>query len=226
MSNNSNFCVWDLETDDNNPYNQDCNVVEISAVIIHAKNLEVIPDSEFNGFIRPPTFDDKDYAEKHKKTIQFHCKNKNIKDHELLDQWNDYAPEQEVMEDFRDYLLKYNTNQSRRTQFTAPISCGQNIIKFDHIILDRICTKYGMTNDRGECKLFNIRIILDLLHIMFCWFENNPEISSLSQPAMLDFFGIDGTDAHIASVDVKNTAHLMSRFLKLYRTCAKRVKFK
>jgi len=46
MANYHKICVFDFETDGSNP--ECCSPVQIAALMIDPKKLEVIPDSEFN----------------------------------------------------------------------------------------------------------------------------------------------------------------------------------
>ena len=77
MANNQKICVFDLETDGSNP--DSCSPVQIAAVIIDPRKLEIIPDSEFNINLMPePLEKDKDYDYSDSDILDFHAKVKNI----------------------------------------------------------------------------------------------------------------------------------------------------
>ena len=109
----------------------------------------------------------------------------------------------------------------RKSKFTAPIACGYNILGFDLPIIERISAKYS----KGK-QVFHPRDKIDLMHWMFPWFENSPEVKSFSMDNMRDYFGMASAGAHDALQDVKDTAKLFCRFQKLYRRTAEKVKFR
>ena len=53
----NNICVFDFETDGANP--SVCSPVQLSAVIVDTNRLEIIPDSEFNTYLKPERLDNK-----------------------------------------------------------------------------------------------------------------------------------------------------------------------
>jgi DNA polymerase III epsilon subunit-like protein len=46
MPNFQKICVFDLETDGTNP--DKCSPVQIAAIMVDPRKLEIVPDSEFN----------------------------------------------------------------------------------------------------------------------------------------------------------------------------------
>ena len=77
-----------------------------------------------------------------------------------------------------------------------------------------------------SCSLFNPIWKLDLLDIVFLYFENIFEPKSLSLDSLRVFFGMDTAKAHDAATDAMQTAELLIRFLKLTRNVASKTKFK
>ena len=224
------ICVYDFETDGTNP--NICNPVQISAVMVHPRSLTKIKDSEFTSFICPPTILDKDgalcpkYVEKHKNTIQWHANTRKIKFEEVLDLWKNAPPEKEVFSNFQQYLLKYHKDAKYKNKFSAPISAGYNILRFDNVIFQRLCEKYGAVDKDGDMNIFHPRDKIDIMHIMFLFFENNGEIKSYSMDALRPYFGISEEGAHDAFKDVEDTTELTMRFLRLARHTAERTQFK
>jgi len=66
---------------------------------------------------------------------------------------------------------------------------------------------------------------MDLMRDVFMWTENNPQIKSVSMDAIRDWMGISKENAHDALQDVKDTALVLIKFLKLYRRFAPKVQF-
>ena len=64
------------------------------------------------------------------------------------------------------------------------------------------------------------------MNLIFYWFENNPELKNYTLDSLREYFGIDKTGAHDALKDVKDTASIMIRFLKLHRNLSGKVKFR
>ena len=64
------------------------------------------------------------------------------------------------------------------------------------------------------------------MHLMFLWFENNNDIKSLSLDNMRDYFGISKDNAHDAMKDVLDCAAILTRFLRLHRNMASKIKFR
>ncbi len=225
---NKNFiCVFDFETDSSDPNSELCNPVELSAKMVHPRTLQVVPNSEFSKLIRPEGIEDREkYIKDHKSTLDWHCKKDKVSVNELLDKWEGAPDQKTVFEKFKEYLLQYNSKQERRTQYSAPIAAGHNIVKFDLLIMDRICSKLGMVTSRGNNNLFHNRDVIDSMHLMFYWFESNPDVKSYSFDFIREYFNLDAEGAHSADVDVDQTADLIMRFLKLHRRCLEKVKFR
>jgi DNA polymerase III epsilon subunit-like protein len=142
------ICVFDFETDGQNP--EECNPVQLAAVIVCPRKLKVIDDATFESGIKPPNIDDEDYFENHKSTIEWHARISKCSTDDILQRWHNNPAEKDVWPTFLDWLSKYHTKQTRQTIFTAPIACGYNINDFDLPIIKRLATKYGDIQKDGK----------------------------------------------------------------------------
>ena len=52
---------------------------------------------------------------------------------------------------------------------------------------------------------------------IYCWFENNAEVNRYNMDYLREYFGMPNDNAHDALQDVKDTANILIRFLKLQR---------
>lgn len=225
MANNQKICVFDLETDGSDP--DSCSPVQIAAVIIDPRKLEIIPDSEFNINLMPESLEkDKDYDYSDSDVLDFHAKVKNISKDKVLAEWRDYQKQEIGWKMFVSYLEMYHIRSQRKSCFTAPISCGYNINRFDLRIIDRLSQKYNNVNKEGRSSLFYPRDVIDIMNVVFYWFEGNDELKNYTLDNLRDYLGISKEGAHDALKDVKDTAQIMIRFLRLHRNLSSKIKFK
>lgn len=226
MANFHKICVFDLETDGTDP--NTCSPVQIAAIMIDPIKLEVIPDSKFNINLKPEKLEDnKDYAYEDSDVLDFHAKVKNITASQVLEEWQQYHSQKQGWASFVSYLEMYHLgNKKKKSQFTAPIAAGYNIIRFDSKIIERLSVKYGNTNSEKSSCLFFPRDTIDLMNTVFYWFEGNNELKNYTLDHLRDYFGITKEGAHDALKDVEDTAELTIRFLKLHRKLAAKIKFK
>lgn len=217
-------CIYDFETDDKDQHT--CEPVQIAASMIHPKSLEHVEGSEFTSYMQPIDINDEDYYEKHEETIKWHAENYKCTPQEIFNKWKSAPMQKVVWKDFQTYLLKYNMNQSRKSKFSAPIRAGANIIKFDDVITQRLCTRYGMVSKDGEQKIFAPRDFIDLTNLAFYWFENAVEPDAYNMNELRTYFGLDHEGSHDALKDVKDCGILIARLLRLHRHIAPKVKFK
>ena len=89
-----------------------------------------------------------------------------------------------------------------------------------------MAVKYGNTNKEGRNGIFFPRDVIDIINLMFYWFEQNGELKSYSLDSVRDYFGISKEGAHDAIKDIKDSAEIMIRFMKLHRRLANNIKFK
>lgn len=216
-----------METDGSDPYT--CSPVQIAALMIDPIKLEIIKDSEFNINLKPEKVelakaDENPYTDSD--ILQWHGKIKGVSGDQILEDWRTYPGQKKSWEQFINYLDSFHTRTSKKSLFSAPIAAGYNIFRFDLKIVERLGKKYGNLNSKGELEIFYPRDTLDLMNLLFYWFESSKDIKSLSMDTMRDYFGISGLNAHDALKDVYDTAEILIRFLRLHRNLYKKIKFK
>ena len=217
--NKNKICVFDFETDGRDV--QTLSPVQLAAVIVDPRKLELKNKAEFNSFMKPDGIDKKDYVDKNRATIEWHANIRGCSVDEILDLWKNAPPQKIVWANFIEFLSKFHKEGQRKTKFSAPIACGYNIHSFDLQIVKRLCAKHCKSKE-----IFHPRDKIDLMHWMFPWFENSTEVTSYSMDNMREYFGISTANAHDALKDVKDAANLLCRFLRLHRRTAKTVRFK
>jgi DNA polymerase III epsilon subunit-like protein len=224
MINYNKICVFDFETDGTNP--ELCSPVQLAAVMIDPIKLEVIPNSEFNINFKPETIEkDPDY-EYTTDVVDFHAKVAGCSKADIMDRWRQYPNQSQSWKMFVDYLSKYHSRSSRKSQFSAPIAAGYNIYRFDLPIINRLSQKYGNTNKEGKTDLFYPRDVIDILNLVFYWFEQNSDLKSYTLDSLRDYLGISKEGAHDAIKDIRDSAEIMIRFMKLHRKLSANIKFK
>ena len=224
MINYNKICVFDFETDGSDP--RACSPVQIAAVIIDPIKLEIIPNSEFNINFKPEVLEQNNEYVYTTDILEFHSKVKGCSKDDVLKEWQNYPKQQQSWNMFINYLDKYHSRSSKKSQFSAPIAAGHNINRFDLKIIDRLSKKYGNVNKENTSDIFYPRDVVDVMNLVFYWFEHNPDLKSYTMDSLREYFGIDKKGAHDAIKDVKDTAEIMIRFMKLHRSIASKVKFK
>jgi DNA polymerase III epsilon subunit-like protein len=217
--NKNKICVFDFETDGRDV--DTINPVQLAAVIIDPRKLEIVKGGQFCSFMRPENIDDSDYFEKNRATIEWHSNVRDCTSDEIMELWENAPPTKSVWASFEEFLLRFHKAGRTKTKFSAPLACGYNILSFDMPIAERMCAKYS-----GGKQIFHPRDKIDLMHWMFPWFENSNEVTSYSMDNMREYFGISKDNAHDALKDVEDTAMLFCRFMRLYRRTSGSVKFK
>lgn len=224
MINYNKICVFDFETDGSNP--QSCSPVQIAAVMIDPLQLEIIDGSEFNANFKPEVLEDNDSYKYETDILDFHAKVKGCSTEDVLKTWYTYPKQEHTWKMFTNYLEKYHSRSSKKSQFSAPIAAGYNINRFDLHIIERLSQKYGNLNKEKRTDLFYPRDVIDAMNLIFYWFENNNDLKSYTLDNLRDYLGISKVGAHDALKDVKDTAAIIIRFLKLHRNLGQKVKFK
>jgi len=224
MINYNKICVFDFETDGSDP--KICSPVQIAAVIIDPIKLEVVPKSEFNIFFKPETLTENENYTYTTDILDFHAKVKGCSKDDVLAQWKNYPSQEQSWKLFTNYLDLYHTRSSKKSQFTAPIAAGYNINRFDLKIIDRLSVKYDNTNKEGTSNIFFPRDVIDIMNLVFYWFEYNNDLKSYTLDSLRDYVGISKEGAHDALKDVKDCAEILIRFLKLHRNLAQKIKFR
>jgi DNA polymerase III epsilon subunit-like protein len=226
MANLQKICVFDLETDGINP--DTCSPVQIAAIMIDPYRLEVIPDSEFNITIKPEALENNiDYAYGDSDVLDFHAKVRSSTKDAILADWKSYQKQENGWQLFVSYLNMYHSRSSgKKSCFSAPIAAGYNINRYDLRIMERLSKKYNNLNKEGRSDLFYPRDVIDLMNLVFYWFEGNNELKNYTLDNLRDYLGISKEGAHDALKDVKDTADILIRFLRLHRNISNKVKFK
>jgi len=224
MINYNKICVFDFETDGSDP--SACSPVQIAAVMLDPIHLEIIDGSEFNINFKPEVLDNNDNYKYETDILDFHAKVKGCSKEEVLKSWYQYPKQEHAWKLFVNYLDKYHTRSSKKSQFSAPIAAGYNIYRFDLPIVDRLSKKYGNVNKENKTALFFPRDVVDAMNLVFYWFEHNNDLKSYTLDTLRDYFGIDKDGAHDAIKDVKDTAEIIIRFMKLHRNLGQKIKFK
>lgn len=225
---NNKICVFDFETDGKNP--EECSPVQLSAVIIDPIKLEIIPKSEFNTFLKPEKLVDPNVENPYTDSdiLEWHGKIRNMSADQILAEWKTYPEQKCAWSQFVSYLDKYHlkSNGGKKSQFTAPIAAGYNILRFDMAIVNRLSNKYNNTNKEKETCLFHPRDKIDIMHLFSIWMSYTSEVKGLSLDNMRDYLGIDKANAHNASKDVEDCANILIRFLRLHKKLSQKIKFK
>lgn len=224
MINYNKICVFDFETDGTDT--KQCSPVQIAAVMVDPLQLEIISGSEFNINFKPEVLEASDNYEYQTDILDFHAKVKGCKKEEVLAEWRGYPKQELSWNLFINYLDKYHTRTSKKSQFSAPIAAGYNIYRFDLPIINRLAQKYGNTNKEGNSNIFFPRDVADVLNLVFYWFEHNNDLKNYTLDSIRDYFGISKDGAHDAIKDVKDTAEILIRFMKLHRNLSNKIKFK
>ena len=210
------ICVLDFETGSVNPHST--QPIQVAAVMIHGRKLKIQPNGYFESLIRPILDDDEAIASGID-PIEDEALAINKKTREELKT----APRPKmVWENFIQFVNKFNYKKST---WTAPIVSGYNIENFDMVIVNRLCNEYGPLSKRGGQGLFNPIHRIDVMHDVFMWTENDPDVKSISMDSVRNWMGMDKTNAHDALQDVKDTADILIHFLKLYRHLSTKVQF-
>ena len=217
-------CVFDFETNGQKP--SLCEPVQLAGLMLNPNTLDVVKESIFCSDMRPPDIEDEDFCKKYKDNIAWHANNYKVKPQEIFEKWKNAPEQSEVWTKWKTYLKKWNKNQSHRTMWTAPIRAGHNVTHFDIPIMDRLCVRYKDLQKNGEQKLFYPRDIIDIKVLAFNWFENLPEPEAYNMHDLRLYFGLSIENSHDALKDIEDEAWMISRFFRIQRQFAKKVKFK
>lgn len=225
MPNFQKICVFDMETDGVNP--DKCSPVQIAAVMVDPLKLEIVPDSEFNISIKPEAIcDNTEYAYEDSDVLDFHAKVRGSTKEKILEEWRSYQKQDHGWKMFTSYLDMYHTRSEKKSCFTAPIAAGYNINRFDLRIIERLSIKYNCLNKEGRSSLFYPRDVIDIMNVLFYWFEGSNELKNYTLDNLRDYLGISKEGAHDALKDVRDTAQILIRFLRLHRNLSHKIKFK
>ena len=227
---NNKICVFDFETDGSNPL--ECSPVQLAALMIDPKKLEIIEGSEFNVYLKPerlekPTKDLSMSVYAGSDILDWHGKVKGVDASEIFQSWMQYPDQKHSWQQFLAYLDKYHAIAGKsKSQFSAPLAAGYNIIRFDMKIVDRLSVKYGQTNKENQTNIFHPRDRIDIMNIAWLWLSNVSELKSLSLDSLRNYLGINKDNAHDAMKDVRDCADILIRFLRLHKNLSAKIQFK
>lgn len=218
------ICVFDFETDGSDPEN--CSPVQLAAVIIDPVKLEIVPDSEFNVNCKPEVMEQNIDYKYETDIIDFHARVKGCSQEDIYKEWQQYNSQELAWNSFVSYLEKYHCgNRKKKSMFSAPIAAGYNINRFDLKIINRLSKKYKTVDPKeGTSSLFYPRDVLDIMNLVFYWFESF-DLKSYSLDNVRDYLGMSKDGAHDALKDVKDCAELLIRFMRLHRNLGSKIKF-
>lgn len=218
----NDIVFFDFET--TGKYAHSAQPIQLAAVVINGTSLEVKEDSVFQTLIKPE-FD----LEKCERYNLAPLTEESIAIHGKTEEMLSTAPSPKVAwQQFCEYVDQYNY---KKNKWGRPIAAGQNIIKYDMPICRRLANeepyKFGPWDEENqELELFQFRDVYDTLHDFGRWFRFDKDVRSYSMDALRPVFGIDEDNAHDALKDVLDGAFMLSKFLKLYKGFAKKVKFR
>lgn len=223
---NKKICVFDFETDGSNP--ETCSPVQLASVIVDPVRLEIIEGSEFNIFCKPEVLEKDPNYKYTTDIIEFHSKVRGCSQEDIYKDWQQYPSQELAWSSFVSYLEKYHcAGRKKKNIFTAPIAAGYNIHRFDLKIINRLSKKYKTLDPKEETtSLFYPRDVLDIMNLIFYWFENCSDLKNYSLDTLRDYFGISKDGAHDGLKDVKDCAKILIRFLRLHRRLSDKINFK
>ena len=217
--NNRWIMVFDWETDSPNP--ETCNPVELAAIPVDPRKLEIKKEQAFRATIRPDGIDTEEYFTKERQdTIAWHAKQRGVDTEEIVKDWKSGQSEKVVWKNFCNYCAKYEVDKKPGQWYTEPIPSGYNIIGFDLVIANRLAEKYKTKSPFSKVTK------IDMMDILFMWFENLDEPSSMKLDAFRKFFSMSAKQAHEALSDTIDEAELMVKFMKFHRKQSTVGKFK
>jgi DNA polymerase III epsilon subunit-like protein len=223
--NYNTYVIFDFETTHRNP--STCQPVQLGAVAIHGRKLEIIPNSEFNTLMRP-VFDLEECERLNldpltQETIDIHGKTAEM----LVD-----APTpKDAWANFGEYVNQYNR---KGDNWFIPIGVGYNNKGYDNEIVRRLCSlppyDFGPKTDKfPKGTMLHPIKSLDVVDMMFMFMENTKEVNSLSANNLVrGWMGYKDPKgyAHDALADAIMTAEVFIRSMKMIRSACKGRKFK
>ena len=119
--------VFDWETDGKDPHT--CNPVELAAVPVDPRTLEIKEDRSFKTVIKPDGFGTDEYfTDERQKTIEWHAKQRGVDSSDIIKSWKKGKSEKIAWKSFCDYCKKFNIEKTPGSWYTEPISAGYNIL--------------------------------------------------------------------------------------------------
>ena len=217
--NNRWIIVFDWETDSPDPTT--CNPVELAAVPIDPRTLDIKVDKAFSATIKPPGITKEEYfTDEKQKTIEWHAKQRGVTSEDIIKTWKSGKSEKIVWKNFCEYCKKFEIEKSRDNWYPEPIAAGYNIIGFDLPICQRLAKKH-------KTKMPFAKVTkMDVMDMLFYWLEDLDEPQNMRLDTMRDWFGIKAEQAHEALSDTMDSAKLLTQFMKFHRRQSSVAKFK
>ena len=135
--NNRWIIVFDWETDGPDPTT--CNPVELAAVPVDPRTLEVKTDQAFKAVIKPDGIDTEEYFTKSRQdTIAWHAKQRGVSSEEIVEDWKSGQSEKVVWKNFCNYCSKYHVDKKPGQWYKEPVNSGYNIIGINLGIDNRV----------------------------------------------------------------------------------------
>lgn len=205
--NNKYLIVLDTETSGLSPEKNE--IIQLAAVAIDPRSLEIQKDKAFKTYIKPLKPE--------------HWSDKAESVHGIsLESLKDAIHPKVAWKDFCSFVNKYNP---KGTTWTAPMPVGQNT-QFDLNFINVLCKKYGPWDTKWDSpSLFNHNS-LDIKQSIFFWCHDTGFVPNLKLDTFRDFVGLSKEGTHDALTDVLHTAEILVRFMKIHRYYAQKVKIK
>lgn len=199
--NKQHYIVFDLET--GGKYAEKGHeAISVAGKAFDARTLEPFPveeGGEFYSLMKPLNFS----------KLEDEALNVNKITREELEK----APDQgQVWREFIAWVGKYNINKGLAGG--APLCVGKNVIDFDFKFVE-VLNK--LHSPKKEKTVLFYRRAFDIDIDLFLWLESQKEPTDLRMDTLRPYFGLSSENGHNAMVDVKQTAEIFFRFLKLRR---------
>jgi DNA polymerase III epsilon subunit-like protein len=114
------------------------------------------------------------------------------------------------------FIKKFNTGK-RGYGNSMPVAAGYNIRNFDLPIFDTLCCKFGCADKDGRNKLFNKKLVLDIIDIIQIWTLGSNVIDNHKFDTVRQWLGLSMEGAHNAEIDVSQEASVLVRFLETHK---------
>lgn len=210
--NYNTIVLFDFET--TGKFSSTAQIVQIGAICVDPRRLEIIEGTEFNILIKPLYGDEA--KEQNLEELSDGAIGVHGKTHAILEESG--VSLEAGLNNFVSYV---NDKNYSKTKWKAPIAAGYNIIGYDLPILNRDLTRTNLETP------FHPVYQIDVLQQMFLFFENDKKVTSLSADNLIRrYMGWkDEGASHDALGDVIMTAELMCKTMRSIRKTASTTRF-
>jgi len=228
MINFNNICVFQFDMDGRNPW--DDSPIKLSAIMIDPRKLEIIDGSEFFSIIQPLDIkmtmlnedeEEEDYYTRHKDVIDAMAKAEVSTPDKIIERLEKAQEADWVWHEWSEYLLRYNVDPVKRSQYGAPIPAGYNLFDKEWILMRRLARQFKDMDRNYSPKVFHPTHKFDAFLMCVNWLENLAEPQSYGFDTIRPYFGMDPKRN-----ELDNIARLVIRFLGMTRKHAEKVRFK